>query len=159
MKRPLHKWPAEQIEAAMEIAAETYRIEVDSPETLDDFQAAADAIRKHRATKLRELIYMAIELVERAEGKRNLNMDKPPYPKGHFDHQVQFPCVMLLYRTGDTYETFGVDATDLSLACGYTTFDRDGVIVCAFKHDVLESTLRTLLAAKFRVALMDQEAA
>src|SRR5262245_21175816 len=67
------------------------------------------------------------------------------------------PGMLLLFRMGDFFETFGEDAELASRALGLTLTSRDKSIPMAgFPHHQLESYLRKLLHQGHRVAVCDQ---
>jgi DNA mismatch repair protein MutS len=67
------------------------------------------------------------------------------------------PGMLLLFRMGDFFETFGEDAELASRVLGLTLTSRDKAIPMAgFPHHQLESYLRKLLHQGHRVAVCDQ---
>lgn len=69
----------------------------------------------------------------------------------------QHPGCVLLFRIGDFYEMFDDDAVAVSKAIGLTLTQRTaGVPMAGMPYHQLESYLRKLLAAGFRVAVCDQ---
>ena len=67
------------------------------------------------------------------------------------------PGMLLLFRMGDFYETFGDDAELAARVLGLTLTSRDKAIPMAgFPHHQLESYLRKLLHQGHRVAICDQ---
>jgi DNA mismatch repair protein MutS len=67
------------------------------------------------------------------------------------------PGMLLLFRMGDFFETFGEDAELASRVLGLTLTSRDKAIAMAgFPHHQLENYLRKLLHSGHRVAICDQ---
>src|SRR5712692_1154983 len=67
------------------------------------------------------------------------------------------PGMLLLFRMGDFFETFGEDAELVSRVLGLTLTSRDKSIAMAgFPHHQLDSYLRKLLRHGHRVAVCDQ---
>jgi DNA mismatch repair protein MutS len=67
------------------------------------------------------------------------------------------PGMLLLFRMGDFFETFGEDAELVARVLGLTLTSRDKTIPMAgFPHHQLESYLRKLLQGGHRVAVCDQ---
>src|SRR5438093_10981280 len=67
------------------------------------------------------------------------------------------PGMLLLFRMGDFFETFGDDAELISRVLGLTLTSRDKAIPMAgFPHHQLEAYLRKLLHLGHRVAVCDQ---
>src|SRR5947209_10566194 len=73
------------------------------------------------------------------------------------DAKNKHPDMLLLFRMGDFYELFGVDAEVGARVLGLTLTSRDKTIPMAgFPHHALEPHLRKLLHAGHRVAICDQ---
>src|SRR5262249_22843423 len=67
------------------------------------------------------------------------------------------PDCVLLFRIGDFYEMFDDDAVKVSKAIGLTLTQRtEGVPMAGVPYHQLETYLRRLLAAGFRVAVCEQ---
>ncbi len=67
------------------------------------------------------------------------------------------PDCVLLFRIGDFYELFDDDAVKVSRAIGLTLTQRTaGVPMCGMPHHQLDTYLRRLISAGFRVAVADQ---
>jgi DNA mismatch repair protein MutS len=67
------------------------------------------------------------------------------------------PGCVLLFRIGDFYEMFDDDAVVVSKAIGLTLTQRtEGVPMAGLPHHQLETYLRRLIAAGFRVAVAEQ---
>ncbi|VTR96876.1 DNA mismatch repair protein MutS [Tuwongella immobilis] len=71
--------------------------------------------------------------------------------------KAQHPGMLLLFRMGDFYETFGEDAEIAARVLGLTLTSRDkSMPMAGFPHPALENHLRKLLAAGLRVSICDQ---
>jgi DNA mismatch repair protein MutS len=71
--------------------------------------------------------------------------------------KARHPGMLLLFRMGDFFETFGEDAEQASRLLGLTLTSRDKSIPMAgFPHHQLDSYLRRLLHMGHRVAVCDQ---
>jgi DNA mismatch repair protein MutS len=69
----------------------------------------------------------------------------------------RYPDCVLLFRIGDFYELFDDDAVKVSRAIGLTLTQRTaGVPMCGLPHHQLDTYLRRLISAGFRVAVADQ---
>ena len=69
----------------------------------------------------------------------------------------QHPDCVLLFRIGDFYEMFDDDAVKVSRAIGLTLTQRTaGIPMAGMPHHQLDSYLRKLIAAGFRVAVCEQ---
>jgi DNA mismatch repair protein MutS len=67
------------------------------------------------------------------------------------------PGMVLLFRMGDFYESFELDAETCARVLGLSlTVRSDGVPISGFPHQSLESHLRKLLKAGHRVAICDE---
>jgi DNA mismatch repair protein MutS len=67
------------------------------------------------------------------------------------------PGCLLLFRMGDFYETFGEDAVAASRAIGLTLTQRTaGLPMAGVPYHQVDTYLRKLIAAGFRVAICDQ---
>jgi DNA mismatch repair protein MutS len=67
------------------------------------------------------------------------------------------PGCLLLFRMGDFYETFGEDAVAASRAIGLTLTQRSaGLPMAGVPYHQIDTYLRKLIAAGFRVAICDQ---
>ena len=66
------------------------------------------------------------------------------------------PNMLLLFRVGDFYESYGDDAWALARALGTGLTTRDKTPMAGFPHPSLETYLRVLLKAGHRVAICDQ---
>ncbi|MFO0966653.1 MAG: DNA mismatch repair protein MutS [Gemmataceae bacterium] len=80
-----------------------------------------------------------------------------PMMQQYWDAKNQHPGMLLLFRMGDFYETFGEDAEKASRVLGLTLTSRDKTMPMAgFPHHSLENHLHKLLASGLRVAICDQ---
>src|SRR5436305_371623 len=80
-----------------------------------------------------------------------------PMMQQYEEAKARHPGMLLLFRMGDFYETFGDDAELVSRVLGLTLTSRDKSIPMAgFPHHQLESYLRKLLHSGHRVAICDQ---
>jgi DNA mismatch repair protein MutS len=82
--------------------------------------------------------------------------DTPAFQQ-YLRFKAQHPGCVLLFRIGDFYEMFDDDAVKVSKAIGLTLTQRtEGVPMAGMPHHQLETYLRKLLNAGFRVAVCDQ---
>jgi DNA mismatch repair protein MutS len=73
------------------------------------------------------------------------------------DAKTRHPGMLLLFRMGDFYETFGADAETASRLLGLTLTSRDkSMPMAGFPHHALDGYLRKLLESGTRVAICDQ---
>ncbi len=80
-----------------------------------------------------------------------------PMMQQYREAKARHPGMLLLFRMGDFYELFEVDAEIASRALGLTLTSRDKTIAMAgFPHHALESHLQRLLRAGHRIAICDQ---
>src|SRR5262249_31544948 len=80
-----------------------------------------------------------------------------PMMQQYREAKARHPGMILLFRMGDFYETFGDDAELVSRVLGLTLTSRDKAIPMAgFPHHQLENYLRKLLHGGHRVAICDQ---
>src|SRR5581483_444103 len=80
-----------------------------------------------------------------------------PMMQQYQDAKNRHPGMLLLFRMGDFFETFGEDAEVAARVLGLTLTSRDKTITMAgFPHHSLEMHLRKLLQAGYRVAVCDQ---
>src|SRR5436305_6414365 len=80
-----------------------------------------------------------------------------PMMQQYEEAKARHPGMLLLFRMGDFFETFGDDAELVSRVLGLTLTSRDKTIPMAgFPHHQLEPYLRKLLTAGHRVAVCDQ---
>lgn len=98
------------------------------------------------------------------ELKVNLPEDLSPMLKQFLDLKKKHPDALLLFRTGDFYETYMKDAEDASKILGITltksskTKDPDGkpLAMAGFPYHALDIYLRKFIRAGRRVAICDQ---
>src|SRR5438445_7313527 len=84
-------------------------------------------------------------------------MMSTPMMQQYEEAKARHPGMLLLFRMGDFYETFGIDAEAAAKLLGLTLTSRDKTIAMAgFPHHQLEAYLRKLLAHGCRVAICDQ---
>jgi DNA mismatch repair protein MutS len=80
-----------------------------------------------------------------------------PAMRQYYRFKRQHPECALLFRIGDFYEMFDDDAVRVAKAIGLTLTQRtEGVPMCGVPHHQLETYLRKLLDAGFRVAVCEQ---
>src|SRR5262245_20257504 len=80
-----------------------------------------------------------------------------PMMQQYEEAKARHPGMLLLFRMGDFFETFGDDAELVSRVLGLTLTSRDKSIPMAgFPHHQLEPYLRKLLQLGQRVAICDQ---
>ncbi len=80
-----------------------------------------------------------------------------PAMRQYFRFKRQHPDCVLLFRIGDFYEMFDDDAVKVSKAIGLTLTQRtEGVPMAGMPYQQLETYLRKLLNAGFRVAVCEQ---
>ena len=85
------------------------------------------------------------------------NENDTPMMQQYRAAKMAHPGMLLLFRMGDFYETFGEDAELVSRVLGLTLTSRDKAIPMAgFPHHQLENYLRKLLQSGHRVAICDQ---
>jgi DNA mismatch repair protein MutS len=84
-------------------------------------------------------------------------MSLTPMMQQYQEAKERHPGMILLFRMGDFYETFGDDAELVSRVLNVTLTSRDKTIPMAgFPHQSLQTHLRKLLHAGHRVAVCDQ---
>ncbi|HQY12001.1 MAG TPA: DNA mismatch repair protein MutS, partial [Ferruginibacter sp.] len=84
-----------------------------------------------------------------------------PLMQQHNAIKAKYPDVILLFRVGDFYETFGQDAITTSSVLGITLTRRNNGNPAAselagFPHHALDTYLHKLVKAGYRVAICDQ---
>ena len=97
----------------------------------------------------------ATALTSRPEGKLT------PMMSQYWDIKEQYPDALLLFRMGDFYETFHVDAQTASAVLGIalTTRDRDSANptpLAGVPHHSIENYIARLLRAGYKVAVCEQ---
>jgi DNA mismatch repair protein MutS len=84
-------------------------------------------------------------------------MPLTPMMQQYQEAKDRHPGMMLLFRMGDFYELFGDDAEVAARTLGLTLTSRDKTVPMAgFPHHSLQTHLRKLLQAGYRVAVCDQ---
>lgn len=86
---------------------------------------------------------------------------KTPLMMQYFAIKATYPQVLLLFRVGDFYETFGEDAVKASKALGIVLTRRangsaKSVELAGFPHHALDTYLPKLVRAGYKVAVCDQ---
>src|SRR5712692_7375127 len=80
-----------------------------------------------------------------------------PMMQQYREAKASHPGMLLLFRMGDFYELFDADAETAARVLGLTLTSRDKTVPMAgFPHHALDSHLRKLLHAGYRVAICDQ---
>ena len=85
-----------------------------------------------------------------------------PMMKQFFSMKAQHPGVLMLFRCGDFYETYGEDAVESARILGITLTRRnnggngDSIEMAGFPHHALDTYLPKLIRAGKRVAICDQ---
>ncbi len=80
-----------------------------------------------------------------------------PAMQQYYRFKRQHPACVLMFRIGDFYEMFDEDAVKVSKAIGLTLTQRtEGMPMCGVPHHQLETYLRRLIQAGFRVAVCEQ---
>jgi DNA mismatch repair protein MutS len=80
-----------------------------------------------------------------------------PMMQQYHDAKAKHPGMLLLFRMGDFYELFDDDAVLVSQLLQITLTSRDKQVPMAgFPHHALDTHLRKLLSAGYRVAICDQ---
>lgn len=90
--------------------------------------------------------------------------DMTPMVKQFYDLKKKHPDALLLFRCGDFYETYMIDAAKASKILGITVTrsttmkDAQGkpLVVAGFPHHALDTYLPKIIAAGHRVAICDQ---
>jgi DNA mismatch repair protein MutS len=80
-----------------------------------------------------------------------------PAMQQYYRFKRQHPSCVLMFRIGDFYEMFDEDAVKVSKAIGLTLTQRtEGMPMCGVPFHQLETYLRRLIQAGFRVAVCEQ---
>ena len=95
---------------------------------------------------------------------RSVNNDMSPLLKQFFDLKEKHPSALLLFRTGDFYESYEEDAEKASKILGITLTkstkqkgpDGNAVKMAGFPYHALDTYLPKLIRAGERVAICDQ---
>ncbi|MDH3648274.1 MAG: DNA mismatch repair protein MutS, partial [Saprospiraceae bacterium] len=92
--------------------------------------------------------------VKNKKGKVTPLMDQ------YFKVKAKYPDTILLFRVGDFYETFGVDAVKVSKILGIVLTSRNNggsnIELAGFPYHSLDLYLPRLVKAGFRVAICEQ---
>ena len=91
-------------------------------------------------------------------------VEESPIMKQFHDLKAKHPDALLLFRTGDFYETYETDAKEASRILGITlmyrkghsSFDGDAYAMAGFPFHALDTYLPKLIRAGKRVAICDQ---
>ncbi len=94
----------------------------------------------------------------------NENIELSPMLKQFYELKANHPNALLLFRTGDFYETYNEDAEEASKILGITLTksstrkDKDGkpLVLAGFPHHALDTYLPKLIRAGKRVAICEQ---
>jgi DNA mismatch repair protein MutS len=94
----------------------------------------------------------------------NENIELSPLVKQFYELKSENPEALILFRTGDFYETYSEDAEESSKILGITLTksslrkDKDGepLKLAAFPHHALDTYLPKLIRAGKRIAICDQ---
>jgi len=92
------------------------------------------------------------------------NIELSPLVKQFYELKAENPEALLLFRTGDFYETYSEDAEEASKILGITLTkssvrkDKDGepLKLAAFPHHALDTYLPKLIRAGKRIAICEQ---
>lgn len=92
------------------------------------------------------------------------NIELSPMLKQFYELKSENPEALLLFRTGDFYETYSEDAEEASKILGITLTkssirkDKDGQLLklAAFPHHALDTYLPKLIRAGKRIAICEQ---
>jgi DNA mismatch repair protein MutS len=80
-----------------------------------------------------------------------------PAMQQYYRFKRQHPSCVLMFRIGDFYEMFDEDAVKVTQAIGLTLTQRtEGMPMCGVPYHQLETYLRRLILAGFRVAVCEQ---
>lgn len=157
------------VEKARSLAKANSRI------TLAKVQAAVDELtvpphpgnNKHRLELKPEVKRLCWQLLgpETVQKKKSPRSAKPPSvdesQKGVMEQyrlaKERNPGMLLLFRIGDFYETFGEDAKTASKILGLTLISRDEFPMAGFPHHQLEAYLVKLLAEGHRCAICEPD--
>jgi DNA mismatch repair ATPase MutS len=94
----------------------------------------------------------------------NENIELSPMVKQFYELKSENPEALLLFRTGDFYETYSEDAEEASKILGITLTkstirkDKDGehLKIAGFQHRALDTYLPKLIRAGKRIAICEQ---
>lgn len=101
---------------------------------------------------------------EETEKAEEVKVELSPMLKQFYELKAKHPDAVLLFRCGDFYETYGIDAEEASKILGITLTkntkrkDKDGkpLALAGFPHHALDTYLPKLIKAGKRVAICDQ---
>lgn len=101
---------------------------------------------------------------EETKKAEEVKVELSPMLKQFYELKTKHPDAVLLFRCGDFYETYGIDAEDVSKILGITLTksikqkDKDGkpLSLAGFPHHALDTYLPKLIRAGKRVAICDQ---
>jgi len=96
--------------------------------------------------------------------KKQVNSDgvvETPLMKQYYSIKAKYPDAILLFRVGDFYETFGVDAVNASKVLGIVLTKRANgaaafIELAGFPYHSLDTYLPKLVRAGYRVAICEQ---
>ena len=92
------------------------------------------------------------------------NIELSPLVKQFYELKAENPEALLLFRTGDFYETYSEDAEEASKILGITLTksstqkgkDGEPLRLAAFPHHALDTYLPKLIRAGKRIAICEQ---
>jgi DNA mismatch repair ATPase MutS len=92
------------------------------------------------------------------------NIELSPLVKQFYELKAENPEALILFRTGDFYETYSEDAEESSKILGITLTktsirkDKDGepLKIAGFPHHALDTYLPKLIRAGKRIAICEQ---
>lgn len=101
---------------------------------------------------------------EETEKAEEVKVQLSPMLKQFYELKAKHPDAVLLFRCGDFYETYGIDAEETSKILGITLTksaklkENDGkwLRMAGFPHHALDTYLPKLIRAGKRVAICDQ---
>lgn len=101
---------------------------------------------------------------EETKKAEEVKVELSPMLKQFYELKAKHPDAVLLFRCGDFYETYGIDAEEASKILGITLTkntkrkDKDGkpLALAGFPHHALDTYLPKLIRAGKRVAICDQ---
>lgn len=101
---------------------------------------------------------------EETEKAEEVKVELSPMLKQFYELKAKHPDAVILFRCGDFYETYGIDAEEASKILGITITknikrkDKDGkpLALAGFPHHALDTYLPKLIRAGKRVAICDQ---
>lgn len=99
------------------------------------------------------------------ENESNIKLHLSPIMKQFYDLKEKYPDAVLLFRCGDFYEAYEVDAKVCAEILGITLTWRNGLrhdfstyngAMAGFPHHALDTYLPKLIMAGKRIAICDQ---